>query len=253
MRKGSSVDTHTLIWNKIEVDNTTKCWNWTGAISHKGGGVPLQNVTRLNGSKQNVSVKRLLWAEVNELPEFKFELWNTCGNSKCVNPDHQITNTPVNRFWLQTEIPKDKEDGCWIWVGTLNHHGYGNFRGFNGKNDKAHRFSYRLHYGKFDESLEILHSCDNPACVNPKHLSVGTHDTNMEQMVERGRSIPMRGENAFNNKLTEEQVLEIRSRYSNGNGTYKSLSGEFGVSVGHIKNLVIGKSWAWLGRMTDDK
>ena len=92
---------------------------------------------------------------------------------------------PKVRFWAQ--LQKGGEDDCWQWTGTTNDDGYGKI-GVNGKKVGAHRYSYELHNGPIPEGMHVLHSCDNPGCANPKHLSIGTHKQNMEQRDARGRN-----------------------------------------------------------------
>lgn len=88
----------------------------------------------------------------------------------------------MERFWSKVE----KTDGCWLWTAYLDERGYGTF-GYKGKVHYAHRVSYELTKGPIPIGLHILHSCDNPACVNPAHLRTGTHTDNMRDKVERGR------------------------------------------------------------------
>jgi hypothetical protein len=91
------------------------------------------------------------------------------------------------RFWLRVDI-RNRAD-CWEWLGALNNMGYGRFYTYeNGRQVKhyAHRYVLQL-VGKFDESLIVLHSCDNPRCVNPAHLSQGTQADNMRDALEKGR------------------------------------------------------------------
>lgn len=83
-------------------------------------------------------------------------------------------------------------DGCWIWTGTKMGRGYGSFR-FNGRPTGAHRISWMLANGKLPSSSKvIMHSCDNPACVNPGHLSEGTQSQNVRDCVTKGRHVPFR-------------------------------------------------------------
>lgn len=88
----------------------------------------------------------------------------------------------MERFWSKV----NKTDGCWIWTAYRDDKGYGCF-GFRGKVWKAHRVAYELATGPIPTGAHILHSCDNPSCVNPEHLRAGTHADNMRDKVARGR------------------------------------------------------------------
>lgn len=138
----------------------------------------------------------------------------------------------AERFW--EKVKTSTEENCWEWQGNKNKQGYGTFR--NGKMDKAHRISWVLHYGNNIGPLYVCHKCDNPSCVNPYHLFLGTNFENMRDMVEKGR---LKQRN--NVKLTEEQVSEIRSY--KGNCTHKQLGEKYGVSKSAITAIKNNRNW----------
>jgi hypothetical protein len=100
----------------------------------------------------------------------------------------------VERFWEQVD-KRPTENGCWIWNGTLNPNGYGQiFVGpLQGKAKTAHRVSWEIAHGPIPPGRGyhgtcVLHRCDNPACVNPDHLFLGSHFDNMADMKLKGRA-----------------------------------------------------------------
>lgn len=98
------------------------------------------------------------------------------------------------KFWKK--VDRRGPDECWKWTGAINQAGYGAFG-----NNHAHRTSYEITYGPIPDGLFILHKCDNPPCVNPNHLFVGTHQDNMRDMISKGRARYQKLRNA--NQQTE--------------------------------------------------
>lgn len=136
-------------------------------------------------------------------------------------------------------------DGCWEWKRTKNCYGYGTIT-VNGKSMLAHRLAYILANGSQIDGLVVLHSCDNPACINPHHLRAGTQSDNMSECYERGRSsikpISLKGEKNGASKLTEKEVIEIRRLIKSGR-TQKAVAKQFGVSQSQVSNISTGRGW----------
>lgn len=152
--------------------------------------------------------------------------------------------TPEQRFW--TKVRKST-DGCWEWTASKDGCGYGIFHMRHGDfMHRAHRVSYALHYGAFDESLNVLHKCDNPGCVRPDHLFLGTQLDNNRDARDKGRGVYPRGENDGNSKLTSAEVLEIRRLYSSGAYMQKDLAKRFAVSKQTISAIMTGIVWRHL-------
>jgi hypothetical protein len=136
-----------------------------------------------------------------------------------------------------------KGDGCWEWTAAKDADGYGKFKGeaCGVIYTSAHRYSWVLHNGRpVPEGLVVCHSCDNPSCVNPAHLWLGTNDDNMKDKVAKGRQRVPRGEEHPDALLTEAQVRAILVDPR----PYTALAAEYGVkpsTIGSVKNRV---SWA---------
>lgn len=79
------------------------------------------------------------------------------------------------------------DGGCWTWLGAKDRDGYGQFRYTPKFQGKAHRFAYEVFRGPITKGLSVLHTCDNPSCVNPSHLYVGTNSDNMQDRSRRDR------------------------------------------------------------------
>jgi len=139
------------------------------------------------------------------------------------------------RFWTHVH----RTDGCWLWTAATNSDGYGLWH-IAGKTVQAHRASYAYTKGPIPKGLHVLHSCDNPTCVNPAHLSLGTNQTNVDDSVSKGRNC--RGTRNGNSKLTEDQVRQIRARYAAGE-SYPDLGIAFGVTSVLIGQIVRNKIW----------
>jgi hypothetical protein len=140
---------------------------------------------------------------------------------------------------------------CWVWIGSSDGKGYGGIRdaGRRGRLLKAHRVSWSMHSGRLTDWMIVCHRCDNPACVRPEHLFVGTQRDNVLDAVSKGRTPAkmypervVRGERHRSAKLTQAQVDEIRSLHGEGVRQVE-LAKRFGVTQANISSLLNGKSW----------
>lgn len=144
------------------------------------------------------------------------------------------------RFW--SKVSKKEENECWEWNGTKHISGYGILR-VNGKNEYSHRIGYQIMIGTISKNLFVLHSCDNPSCCNPKHLWLGTYKDNSDDMIRKRRRRSDKGELNPQHKLTEKQVVEIRSLYSTGKYTQRELGKKYNVTQGQISRIIRNMEW----------
>lgn len=137
--------------------------------------------------------------------------------------------------------PHVKELGkCWIWKGAKIS-GYGTFKcGF--RSQKAHRISWLILRAVIPNGMDVLHKCDNPACVNPNHLFLGTDLDNARDRVSKGRQYDLKGHKHPLTKLTEADVLKIRELATKGFGNTR-LGKRFGVCGSAIGHIVHRKNW----------
>jgi len=138
--------------------------------------------------------------------------------------------------WTKVEGPLDTP--CWVWGGNILGTGYGQVS-VNGEMRSPHRFAYETWVGPIPEEMHVLHSCDNPPCINPLHLRVGTHADNMQDRKIRGRAPDHRGERHPGAKLTWEKVEEIRASQKSN----KELASKYGVDPAAIHAVRTGRSW----------
>ena len=137
------------------------------------------------------------------------------------------------------------DDECWLWIGPTNgRYGKTKIGGRKGKMWLAHRISWTVNFGAIPPDMCVMHRCDNPPCVNPRHLQLGTVAENMADMVakERQKNGVIKGSENPNAWLTENDVIEIRSAYANHTSERK-LAARFKVSRANIRSILTGKSW----------
>lgn len=138
------------------------------------------------------------------------------------------------------------EAGCWLWQGHLDRKGRGNLR-VGKRRLIASRPSYELHFDAIPEGLFVCHECDNPQCVNPDHLWLGTHRDNTDDMIAKGRNYrcarPASGELNPKAKLNATVVAEIRRRCAAGEGQ-SAVAREYGIRPSAVWGIVNGRTWA---------
>lgn len=157
------------------------------------------------------------------------------------NKEHKFSPKDVARFWSKVDR---RSDECWPWTGGCDSDGYGNFSytpsvGAGDINIKAHRASWIIANGLL-RGLFVCHRCDNPCCVNPSHLFLGTNAENLADMARKGRSLG--GARHPRARLTLEEVVEAKVIYMHGGGC-PAIARAFGISRTHMRRILDGGSW----------
>lgn len=153
---------------------------------------------------------------------------------------YQQMRSLESRFWSFVR----KTDNCWVWTGSTNGKGYGQMsqgkRGF--KPLLSHRVSWKLHFGVIPEGLCVLHRCDNPPCVRPGHLFLGTMTDNDADRDAKGRTA--KGSDHCRSKLTESVVVQAREMYWKKRVLVKDIAAQLGViSASALSQAVLGRTW----------
>ncbi len=208
-------------WSRVSIRGQNDCWPWlagkSGGFKYLGESWCHRVAYRL---AHGVAPRRLI---------------KRCDLYRCCNHRHYVgySFNPIDRFWAQVNIGDLEE--CWEWDGYTEQ-GYGRIW-INGKHVPAHRFSYELEHSPVPSGAIVMHTCDNPPCVNPCHLVAGTHAGNTHDALAKGRI--SQGQSHPLSKLTEEDILSIISSRE----ISRIVAREFGISAGHVCKIRRREAW----------
>lgn len=149
----------------------------------------------------------------------------------------------IERFWSNVK----RQPGCWNYLGNLDRWGYGKFY-LQYRTLTAHSVSWQITHGQIPSGMCVLHSCDNPACVKPNHLFLGTQLRNIQDKVAKGRQAF--GEQSNQSALTEADVIAVINWERGDPESLSNMASRLGVSLSALSLIRSGKSWKHLPRPT---
>ncbi len=145
--------------------------------------------------------------------------------------------TLEERFWEKV----NKTEGCWLWTACVSGSGYGQIR-LEGKMRQASGVSWMLEHGSMPD-LYVCHHCDNPLCVRPDHLFLGTQKDNAQDMIMKGRKASQSGRLNSQSMLDEADVVTIRWKLSIGM-TRLQIASEYGIAVSTVTGINTRRQWS---------
>jgi predicted XRE-type DNA-binding protein len=174
---------------------------------------------------------------------YQFKKRRFCSHECAGRASPHKRSSVSERFW--SKVVRGLPDECWKWNAARHSDGYGWFV-VTDRPEKAHRVAYQLAVSEIPNGMWVLHKCDNPLCVNPSHLYLGTVKDNSRDAVERNRTA--HGERSKSSKLKEAEVHEIRRLRKQG-VKQSVIAGQFGISQSHISGIESRRFW---NRLDDD-
>lgn len=175
--------------------------------------------------------------------EFCQKHWSQVRRNGCIIKSY-YEKSPEERF--HEKYLNCGKDNCWNWIAAKDSDGYGRFR--DGKSKHmilAHRFSYEIFHGQTPSGLFVCHTCDNPSCVNPSHLFLGSQKQNMNDMAIKERWRGYLGDEHYKSALTSQQVILIRESLLNSISS-STIAREYNVSKSAIEHIRHNRSWKHL-------
>jgi len=153
--------------------------------------------------------------------------------------------------WVTLFLSKFKinKRGCWIWTGNRTSRGYGlagnKWCGCYAATGevRSHRVSHVLFKGPIPDGKQVLHNCDTPRCINPKHIYAGTVKQNIGDREKRGRTVRHAAHESSNVKLTWNKVRKIRRLYATGKYSWADLGAQFHTDASNIGHIVLNRTW----------
>jgi len=222
--------------NSFWIDLNEQHWNGKSVKTLSTENSFDRNTIYLNWKKLN-----LTWRNQNEA-----NLLNIADLEINIERAKKISSTlkakprqPLIERFLQYVVPTNEKE-CWIWKGALRN-GYG-ILNVNKYAEGAHRISYELYKDRIPSDLLIRHLCNNPPCVNPYHLEIGTQQDNMNDMVRSERSA--KGENHSQASLTNEVVVKMRNMRETNGLSYQKIADMYNVDLKTAYKAILGITWS---------
>lgn len=184
------------------------------------------------------------------MPKIYNRICNQC-NKPYTGQGSRFCSIPCFQQWFKEQKPLEKRFwskvqitdlfSCWTWVACRNKDGYGIMQ-INNKSTLAHRTAWELCNGPIPARTCVLHKCDNRSCINPSHLFLGSQQDNITDMMNKGRHVASKGEHSGVSKLTEKDVLAIRS-LKQQRITNESIAAKFGISQSTVYKIASRATW----------